>query len=125
MVAARKHGVLGNIDLRLAAVMVAATIGGSEVGVQGIEALKRIAKVDLVVGIATIMVLVAISAFVFLESWQALKLRGSRKPVSQQTAQEKDKRAFNSSPIGPIRSTGRRKWDCLIPASNRSRSGPS
>ena len=38
MVAARKHGILGNIDIRLAAVMVAATSGGSEVGVQGIEA---------------------------------------------------------------------------------------
>jgi uncharacterized membrane protein YfcA len=94
IVAARKHRVLGNIDLRLAAVMVIATIGGSEVGVQGIEALKRIAKVDLVVGVATIIVLVAISIFVFLESWQALKLKGSRKPVSQQTAQEKDARAF-------------------------------
>jgi uncharacterized membrane protein YfcA len=94
IVAARKHGILGNIDLRLAAVMVAATIGGSEVGVQGIEALKRMAKVDLVVGIANIVVLVGISTFVFIESWQALKLKGSRKPLSQQTSQEKDKRAF-------------------------------
>jgi uncharacterized membrane protein YfcA len=80
--------------MRLAAVMVLATIGGSECGVQGIEALKRIAKVDLVVGIATICVFVFISAFVFLESWHALKLKGSSKPVSRQTAQEKDNRAF-------------------------------
>jgi uncharacterized membrane protein YfcA len=96
MVAARKHGVLGNIDMKLAAVMVIATIGGSEVGVQGIDALKKIGKVDLVVGVATIVVLMAISTFVFLESWQALKLKGSRKPISQQTSQEKDKRAFKS-----------------------------
>jgi uncharacterized membrane protein YfcA len=94
IVAARKHGILGNIDMRLAAVMVAATIAGSEIGVQGIEALKRIARVDLVVGVATICVLVVISAFVFVESWQALKIKGSRKPISQQTSQEKDKRAF-------------------------------
>jgi uncharacterized membrane protein YfcA len=94
MVAARKHGLLGNIDLRLAAVMVLGTIGGSEVGVQAIEALKRIAKVDIVVGSANIVVLLAISIFVFTESWQALKLRGSRKPISQQTSQEKDRRAF-------------------------------
>jgi uncharacterized membrane protein YfcA len=94
IVAARKHGILGNIDLKLAAIMVVGTIGGSEVGVQGIELLKKMAKVDIVVGCATIVVLVAISGFVFLESWQALKLKGSRKPVSQQTAQEKDKRAF-------------------------------
>src|SRR5476651_1519071 len=94
MVAARKHGVLGNIDLRLAAFMVLGTIGGSEVGVQAIEALKKVAKVDLVVGVAMIIVFVAISIFVFLESWQALKLKGSTKPISQQTSQEKDKRAF-------------------------------
>src|SRR5580658_8936543 len=47
MVAARKHRVLGNIDLRLAAFMVLGTIGGSEVGVQAIQALKRIGEVEL------------------------------------------------------------------------------
>jgi len=94
IVAARKHGILGNIDVKLACFMVLGTIGGSEVGVQGIELLKKIAKVDLVVGVATIVVLLGISIFVFVESWQALKLRGSRKPVSQQTSQEKDRRAF-------------------------------
>jgi uncharacterized membrane protein YfcA len=94
MVAARKHGILGNIDLRLAVVMVLGTIAGSEVGVDAIEALKRAARVDLVVGIVTIIVLVATSVFVFLESRQALKLAGSTKPVSEQTSQEKDKRAF-------------------------------
>lgn len=94
IVAARKHGLLGNIDVKLAVFMVFGTIAGSEVGVQAIEALKKMAKVDLVVGCATIMVLVGISIFVAAESWQALKLRGSTKPVSQQTSQEKDKRAF-------------------------------
>src|SRR6201992_1973395 len=64
IVAARKHGALGNIDLRLAGVMVRGTICGSEAGVQGIEALKRAAKVDLVVGLVSIVVLVAISGFV-------------------------------------------------------------
>ncbi len=94
IVAARKHGILGNIDVKLACIMVLGTIGGSEVGVQGIEALKKIAKVDLVVGSMTIVVLAGISIFVFAESWQAMKLKGSSKPVSQQTSQEKDKRAF-------------------------------
>jgi len=94
MVAARKHIAMGNVDLRLAAIMVIGTISGSEAGVQAIEALKRAAKVDLVVGVATIVVLVAISLFIFIESWQALKLRGSRKPIADQTSQEKDKRAF-------------------------------
>jgi uncharacterized membrane protein YfcA len=96
MVAARKHGILGNIDLKLAAIMVLGTITGSEVGVEAIEALKKAARVDIVVGCATIAVLVFISCFVFLESWQALKLKGSTKPINKQTAQEKDKRAFKS-----------------------------
>jgi hypothetical protein len=94
IVAARKHGALGHIDMRLAAVMVLGTIAGSEVGVQGIEALKKAARVDLVVGLATIVVLVLISSFIFFESWQALKMKESRKPVARQTAQEKDRRAF-------------------------------
>ncbi|HUB68001.1 MAG TPA: sulfite exporter TauE/SafE family protein [Candidatus Methylacidiphilales bacterium] len=94
MVAARRHRILGNIDLRLAMVMVLGTIGGSEIGVQGVEALKRIAKVDLVVGVTTTIVLVATSCFVFFESWMALKLKGSDKPLQEQTSQEKDKQAF-------------------------------
>jgi uncharacterized membrane protein YfcA len=94
IVAARTHSILGNIDLKLAAIMVLGTISGSEIGVQAIEALKRAAKVDLVVGCITIVVLVSMSVFIFMESWQALKLRGSRKPIGQQTSQEKDKRAF-------------------------------
>src|ERR1700722_1710160 len=94
IVAARKHSILGNIDLRLATVMVLGTIGGSEVGVQGIEALKKMAKVNLVVGLVTIVVLLATSIFVFLESRRALKIKDSSTPLDEQTVQEKDKRAF-------------------------------
>jgi uncharacterized protein len=94
IVAARKHFSLGNIDLRLAGMMVVGTIAGSECGVEAIEALKRIAKVDLVVGVVAIFVLTGMSIFIFLESWQAMKLRGSRKPIGKQTLQEKDRRAF-------------------------------
>jgi uncharacterized membrane protein YfcA len=94
IVAARKHGLLGNIDMRLAAIMVLGTIAGSEVGVQGVDALKKMGKVDLVVGVTTVVVLVIMAGFIFSESWQALKLKGSRKPIAQQTSQEKDKRAF-------------------------------
>ena len=36
IVAARKHRALGNIDLRLAGIMVIGTIAGSEIGVQSI-----------------------------------------------------------------------------------------
>src|SRR5271156_2056560 len=58
IVAARKHGLLGNIDMRLAGIMVLGTIAGSEVGVQGVDALKKMGKVDLVVGVTAIAVLV-------------------------------------------------------------------
>jgi uncharacterized membrane protein YfcA len=94
IVAARKHHTMGNIDMRLAGIMVLGTIAGSETGVQAIEALKKMAKVDLVVGCVTIVVLSSISIFIFLESWQALKLKKSKKPLSKQTSQEKDRRAF-------------------------------
>src|SRR5476651_1086786 len=38
IVAARKHWTQGNVDLRLAAIMVIGTIAGIQVGVEGIEA---------------------------------------------------------------------------------------
>jgi len=94
IVAARKHRVMGNIDMKLAFIMVLGTIAGSEAGVQGIEALKKIARVDLVVGSVAIVILTGMSIFVFLESWQALKLKASTKPIAKQTSQEKDRRAF-------------------------------
>src|SRR5947209_16638152 len=46
IVAARRHRALGNIDMRLALIMVIGTILGSEVGVQAIEELKRRANVN-------------------------------------------------------------------------------
>src|SRR6201984_2040869 len=55
IVAARTHRVLGNIDLKLAAIMVIGTIAGSETGVQAIEVLKKKADVDLVVGFISII----------------------------------------------------------------------
>src|SRR6266550_6396479 len=63
IVAARTHRVLGNIDLKLAAIMVIGTIGGSETGVQTIEILKKYANVDLVVGAVSIVVFTGISIF--------------------------------------------------------------
>ena len=94
IVGARKHHLLGNIDMKLAAVMVLGTIAGSEAGVQAIEALKKVSRVDIVVGCVAIVVFTAMSVFIFLESWQALKLKRNPKPLSKQTAQEKDQRAF-------------------------------
>ena len=73
IVAAKTHRVLGNIDLKLAAIMVIGTIAGAETGVQGIEFLKKYANVDLVVGAISIVVFTGISIFCAWESWITLR----------------------------------------------------
>src|SRR6267154_2070697 len=50
IVAARKHRTLGNIDIKLGAIMVLGTIAGVESGAQLIQWLKRTAHIDAVVG---------------------------------------------------------------------------
>jgi len=72
IVAARTHRVLGNIDLKLAAIMVIGTITGSEGGVQAIEFLKKGGHVEIVVGTVSIVVFTGIALFCAWESWMAL-----------------------------------------------------
>ena len=72
IVAARTHRVLGNIDLKLAAIMVIGTITGSEGGVQAIEFLKKGGQVEIVVGTVSIVVFTGIALFCAWESWMAL-----------------------------------------------------
>jgi uncharacterized protein len=86
LVAAREHHLLGHIDLKLAAVMVAGTIVGSETGVQGIELLKRGSNVDRGVGTVSIVVFSIIGIFAGIEGWKALQL--------QRSGREKDRLAF-------------------------------
>lgn len=74
IVAAQKHHRLGNVDFKLAFLMMAGTIPGVEAGAQGIQYLKRHADVDRVVAIVFIVVLVSISAFVAWESLKTLML---------------------------------------------------
>lgn len=85
VVAAKKHRVLGNVDIKLGLIMASGTIAGVETGAQGIQYLKHQANVDVVVGMGFILVLVSISAFIAWESWQTLKVqkkRGHRKSVA-------------------------------------------
>jgi uncharacterized protein len=72
IVATRKHSLLGNVDMKLGAIMAVATIAGVEVGAQSIELLKKRAEVDVVVGIVFTVVLFLISAFIGVESWQTI-----------------------------------------------------
>jgi uncharacterized protein len=82
IVAAKRHRVLGNVDIKLGLIMVIGTIIGVETGAQIIQQLKRRANVDFVVAIAFIIVLVSISAFIGWESWQTMKMKKPRKPSS-------------------------------------------
>jgi len=90
IVAAKRHRVLGNVDIKLGLIMVAGTITGVETGAQIIQQLKRHANVDLVVAIAFIIVLVAISSFIGWESWQTLKMtRAKRRGKARSTRETK------------------------------------
>jgi uncharacterized membrane protein YfcA len=75
IVAARTHRALGNIDLKLAAIMVIGTIAGSETGVQAIELLKKKADVDLVVGVVSVIVFFGIALFCGWEAMMALRVK--------------------------------------------------
>src|SRR5215472_14332857 len=84
IVAARKHRALGNIDIKLGAIMVLGTIGGVETGAQAIQYLKRTAHIDWVVGPTFIFVLVGIASFMAWESLSTLrKQRQQGKPQSR------------------------------------------
>ncbi len=78
IVASMKHRTLGNIDIKLGMIMVMGTIAGVEAGAQGIQYLKRQQNIDIVVGVAFILVLISISAFIGWESWRSLKLTKKR-----------------------------------------------
>lgn len=100
IVAAKKHRALGNVDLKLGFIMVVGTIVGVEVGAQAIEHLKGLGResVDKVIGITFVIVLISISAFVGLESWQTLKMQREQKGRAKKSAKKpkakKDESAF-------------------------------
>ncbi|HEV2392410.1 MAG TPA: sulfite exporter TauE/SafE family protein [Verrucomicrobiae bacterium] len=77
IVAARKHRALGNIDIKLGSIMVGGTIAGVEAGAQLIQALKRAADIDAVVGWTFVVILTGISVFM---SWESIKTLRSHGP---------------------------------------------
>jgi len=81
IVAARKHRTLGNIDVKLGAIMVIGTISGVESGAQLVQWLKRAARIDWVVGPTFIVILVGITMFM---TWEAIKtLREHRRTAGR------------------------------------------
>src|SRR5205823_12793057 len=77
IVAARRHRALGNIDMKLGAIMVLGTIAGVESGAQLIQWLKKTAHVDWAVGLTFIVVLLGISAFM---TWETISTRRRHGP---------------------------------------------
>jgi uncharacterized membrane protein YfcA len=93
IVAARVHGTLGNIDLKLAGFMVIGTIVGVETGAQLIQWLKASAHIDTVVGISFTLLLLAVSGFMGWECWKTLHMRTARGSMGK-TATKRDHSAL-------------------------------
>jgi uncharacterized membrane protein YfcA len=74
IVAARRHRVLGHVDIKLGILMVLGTVPGIELGVRIIEGLEESGHIELVVGLAYIIILVAIGTFTAWESLRAMHL---------------------------------------------------
>lgn len=73
VVAARRHRVLGHVDVRLGVIMIGGTVFGVEAGAQIIERLKHIGQVENVIGWAYVVILLLIGTFTFIESSRALR----------------------------------------------------
>jgi uncharacterized membrane protein YfcA len=97
VVAARKHYSLGNVDVKLGALMMLGTIPGVELGAQCIELLKRLGRTDVVVGVAFIFILLSVSGFMAWEAWKTLR-HGSagskKKPRQARASKSSEDRAF-------------------------------
>jgi uncharacterized protein len=99
VVAVRRHRALGNVDLRLGLIMAVGTIGGTEVGAQGIQALKRAGNVNFVVSIVSIVVYLSISSFMM---WESRKTLLSPKGRSQRGVVKGAKSKKDHSAFGPV-----------------------
>jgi uncharacterized membrane protein YfcA len=74
IVAARRHRVLGHVDIKLGLLMVLGTLPGIELGARVIERLEAAGNIDLVVGVAYISILLAIGSFTAWESVRAIRM---------------------------------------------------
>jgi uncharacterized membrane protein YfcA len=88
IVAARRHRVLGHVDIKLGLLMVLGTVPGVEVGARIIEKLEATGNIDMVVGLAYVVILLGIGSFTAWESVRALQL------VRTEQMEAKDALAF-------------------------------
>lgn len=81
LVAARRHAGLGNIDLRLAGLMMISTIPGVELGARWLEQLKKTGHLTHVLGLIFVTVLIFITIFMAVEVWLTLRAKRPRSSV--------------------------------------------
>jgi len=74
IVAARRHRALGHVDVKLGLTMVVGTVLGIEGGARLLEALKATGAIEMVIGLAYVCILLAISGFTAWESLRALRM---------------------------------------------------
>lgn len=75
IVAARRHRALGNVDLRLGALMIIGTIPGIELGAQIIEWLEMAGNTDQVIATVYVVLLIGIGTFTGWESLRAMRMQ--------------------------------------------------
>ncbi len=83
IVAARRHRVLGHVDVKLGLLMALGTLPGIELGALIIEGLEAAGNIDLVVGFAYIAILLAIGAFTAWESLRAMRMIRTEQMAAQ------------------------------------------
>jgi len=77
IVAFKRHRALGNVDVKLGAIMIMGTMVGVELGAQVIEVLEANESVDHVIGLTYIVILLIVSAFTAYEAIRSLRMLSS------------------------------------------------
>ena len=86
IVAAKRHSLLGHVDVKLGVLMILGTVPGIEIGAQIIELLKDSANIDMIIGGFYIAILVLIGSFVFYESFKEIKRQKNREEIPAKEA---------------------------------------
>ena len=103
IVAAKRHRALGHVDVKLGLVMVMGTIPGIESGARVIEALKVVGAVDVVIGLAYVLILLTVSFFTAWESLRALRtIRADRLAIQEVLGFKSIARRVHSIDLPPM-----------------------
>jgi uncharacterized membrane protein YfcA len=103
IVAAKRHRALGHVDVKLGLVMVMGTIPGIESGARVIEALKVAGAVDVVIGLAYVLILLTVSFFTAWESLRALRtIRADRLAIQEVLGFKSIARRVHSIDLPPM-----------------------